>query len=200
MNQLSLKLCFVTLVFLLSVPMSVSAENSHGVSADDPRKIALFENLANAKNELEGRTAEGEIWELWFSQSPSASVRASLDAGLERRYAYDYEAAEAHFDSVIDNAPEYAEGYNQRAFIRFLRQNYEGAATDLEITLKLEPQHFGALSGMHHILMIQNRVKAAKTMLRQAVTVHPWLKERSALPKDMWPEAYRQLHDPGQEI
>jgi len=37
-------------------------------------------------------------------------------------------------------------------------------------------------------------------VLRQAVTIHPWIQERGALPKDMWPEAYKQLHEEGQEI
>ena len=62
------------------------------------------------------------------------------------------EAAEHHFDKVILSAPDYAEGYNQRAFIRFLREDYDNALADLEIVLELEPNHFGASSGLYHIL------------------------------------------------
>jgi len=131
---------------------------------------------------------------------PTSDVRALLDAGLERREAYDYEAAENRFDEVIASAPEYTEGYNQRAFIRFLRQNYSGAQVDLEAALELDPTHFGAMSGTYHVLMIQNRPKAALKMLQRAVAIHPWLKERRALPEAMWPESYRAIHQPKQEI
>jgi len=169
-------------------------------SASDADRSTLFAALSNAESEQEGRSAEGAIWQYWFDQSPTADVRASLDAGMERREAYDYEAAENHLDKVVASAPDYAEGYNQRAFVRFLRENYEGAQTDLETALELEPDHFGAMSGLFHILRIQNRSEAALGLLRQAVSIHPWLQERSSLPEDLWPESYRRIHKPDQEI
>lgn len=169
-------------------------------SADDVEKRALFSVLSNAQSEKEGRTAEGAIWLYWFDQSPTADVRASLDAGRERREAYDYEAAENHLDKVVESAPDYAEGYNQRAFVRFLRENYEDAQSDLEIALELEPDHFGAMSGLFHILRIKKRPEAALGLLRQAVDIHPWIQERSFLPEDMWPDNYRRIHKPDQGI
>jgi len=166
----------------------------------DQLKFQLLQNLASAKTESEGRKAESAVWEFWFSQSPTTDVRTSLDAGRERIQAYDYEAAENHLDRVVEAAPDYAEGYNQRAFARFLRENYSDSLSDLEKTLALEPHHFGAMSGMYHILRLQNRTDAAMGLLRRAVTIHPWIQERGALPKEMWPDAYRKLHEPGLEI
>jgi len=163
-------------------------------------KQKLFDALAGAKNAQVAQQAEAAIWEHWFNESPNQNVRASLDAGMERREAYDYEAAENHFDVVVKFAPDYAEGYNQRAFIRFLRENYEEAQADLEVVLSLEPDHFGAMSGLYHILQTQNRPKAALKMLRRAVAIHPWLNEHTLLPEAMWPDNYRKIHEPGQEI
>ena len=131
---------------------------------------------------------------------PNAEVRRLLDAGRERLQAYDFEAAENHLNEVVKAAPDYAEGYNQRAFARFLRENFSESLTDLEKALELEPDHFGAMAGMYQILRIQNRTPAAMEVLRRAVIIHPWIKERGALPKDMWPEAYQKLHEEGQEI
>lgn len=156
----------------------------------------LFQQLASAKNQQAGRQAESELWQFWMNQSPTAEVRTMLDAGMERREAYDFEAAEGHFDQVIEAAPAYAEGYNQRAFVRFLRQNYTGSLDDLEKTLEMKPDHFGALTGMYHILRLQNRHGAAFDMLQRAVVIHPWVQERGALPRDRWPESYKQIHDP----
>ncbi len=188
------------LAFASALAISIGVANASDTSTSDANKIALFANLANAKTEKEGKLAEEAIWQYWFDQSPTTDVRAILDAGIERREAYDFEAAEKHFDKVVELAPNYAEGYNQRAFARFLRENYENSKTDLETAIKLEPDHFGALSGLYHVLQIQNRQKAAINMLQKAVVIHPWLRERLALPKDLWPENYRKIHGPGQEI
>ena len=127
-------------------------------------------------------------------------MRESLDAGIERREAYDFEAAEQHFDKVIELAPEYAEGYNQRAFIRFLRENFGEAESDLETVLKLTPDHFGAMAGMYQVMLRQDRQNVALKMLQQAVEIHPWIKERFGLPKSMWSKKYRDLHEPRQDI
>ncbi len=200
MTRLLIKSGIAVLLVLIMSAQSLASTERYGVSYSDARKSGLFESLTNARDEKEGRAAEDAIWQFWFSQSPDAKVRALLDAGIERREAYDFEAAEKHFDDLIDMAPDYAEGFNQRAFIRFLRQNYVMAQADLEVALELEPAHFGAMSGLYHILLGQNRPKSALRMLQSAVEIHPWLKERTALPKAMWPDNYRALHSPGQEI
>lgn len=160
-------------------------------------EIAMFDNLASAGSESEGRKAESVLWEYWFTLAPTAGVRQLLDDGRSRREAYDYEAAENLFDQVVEQAPDYFEGYNQRAFARFLRENFSGALSDLEKTLELYPEHFGALSGMYHVLRIQGHLEPAMKMLQRAVTIHPWIQERGALPKPLWPESYQAIHEPG---
>lgn len=193
------KYLFSPFVLALGIVFS-GALHADKVSKLDQVKAELLNSLATATTEQEGRAAEGAMWQFWFSLSPTSDIRTSLDAGIERREAYDFEAAENHFDQVVNAAPDYAEGYNQRAFVRFLRENFTGAQVDLEIALELEPKHFGAMSGLHHILRIQNRHKAAMSLLQQAVSIHPWIQERGALPKGLWPESYRDIHDPDLEI
>ena len=185
---------------MLLLTFSLAAADSDDRAKLEADKRALFDALQSAESEQEGRSIEGAIWQFWFDQSPTEDVRASLDAGRERREAFDYEAAENHLDKVVESAPDYAEGYNQRAFVRFLRQKYDDAQTDLETALELEPEHFGAMSGLFHILRVQNRPEAALGLLQQAVEIHPWIQERSMLPEAMWPESYRKIHKPDQGI
>jgi len=199
MNNNRLEMRFISVV-IAALLLSFNLTATKVLAATDKDKAVLFERLASAKTELEGRLAEEAMWEFWFDQSPTPNIRQFLDAGMERRLAYDYEAAEKHLDQVVALAPDYVEGYNQRAFVRFLRQNYTEAQADLEIAIKLEPNHFGVLSGMYHVMMISNRPEVANNMLIQAVTIHPWIRERLALPKNLWPDSYRKLHDPEQEI
>lgn len=149
----------------------------------------LFAALKTARTESEGRAAENAIWQWWLDQAPTLDVRQAIDRGMERRESYDFEAAEAAFDIVVRDAPDYAEGWNQRAFARFLRDNDEGALSDLEKAVELEPKHFGAWSGMFHVLFRMGRTEVAYSALSRAVDIHPWLRERSMLPPD--PDANR---------
>ena len=151
----------------------------------------LFEALKTAKTEREGRLAENAIWNWWLDQAPTREVRAAIDHGMKRRESYDFEAAEAAFDEAIEKAPDYAEGWNQRAFARFLRDNIDGSLSDLEKAVELDPDHFAAWSGMYHVLMRMGRPEVAIAALSRAVTIHPWLKERGMLPPD--PDAKRPL-------
>ena len=194
-----LKNLYVFLAVVVALAVSTTAVSDNADKIQQVR-AELFKNLANAATQPDGRAAEHQVWQFWFSLSPTAEIRHSLDEGIERREVYDYEAAENHFNAVVMAAPEYSEGYNQRAFIRFLRENYVESQADLEKTLELEPDHFGAITGLYHILRIQNRHQAAMSMLQKAVTIHPWIQERGALPRDLWPDGYRDIHDPELKI
>jgi tetratricopeptide (TPR) repeat protein len=155
----------------------------------ESQRSKLFRALRTARTEPEGRRAEHAIWQWWLDQAPTSEIRAAIDHGMQRRSSYDFEAAEEAFDKVVELAPDYAEGWNQRAFARFLRDNDSGALSDLEQTLRLEPDHFGALSGMYHVLMRMGRAKGAVSALARAVDIHPWIQERGLLPPD--PDASR---------
>jgi len=175
----------VALVMMLVQSVSLATDDSivddRSALQSDERLLVLYDQLATAPTQLEGRLAEDAIWNYWFDQSPTTEARSLLDAAIERREAYDYEAAEEHLNKLIALAPDYSEGYNQRAFIRFLRENYEESKIDLEKTLSMDPQHFGALSGMYHVHSRLGDQERAFTFLAKAVTVHPWIK---ALPKN----------------
>ena len=177
-----------------------SSVNGAAMPEQGSIEAELLNRLGSASTEPDGRKAESHVWEFWFNESPGIEERKLLDQGRKRRESYDYAAAEKLFDELVEKAPDYAEGYNQRAFVRFLRENYDGALADLEVTLQMKPWHFGALSGMYHVLRLQNRHGAAFDLLQKAVEVHPWIQERGALPREMWPEKYRLIHEPGQEI
>lgn len=156
----------------------------------------LFERLRNARSEKEGRRAEDEIWRMWMAQAPTPGIGEAVAEAMRRREQYDWNRAREILDRVVTDAPDYAEGWNQRAFIRFLQQDLDGALEDVERTLALEPQHFAALSGQALILMQQGRIEPGQKVLRRAVEIHPWLKERSML----FPTPGQILPDEGKDI
>ncbi len=191
--------------FVISLFLVIAVQTaSPALGADEETlraaKTRLFDRLASASTEAEGRAVEFEIWEFWTAQAPDEKIGATLKRGMEKRREFDLPWAEDLMDEVVDAAPGYAEGWNQRAFIRFLRDRPDAALGDLEKAIELEPLHFGALSGMYHVLRLQNRHAAAMKVLQRAVAIHPWLKERGALPEDMWPENFRRIHQPGLKL
>lgn len=146
-----------------------------------PEQDALFDALKNAPNEQASEPIENEIWKSWLEAAPTPELQAKVEAAMQRRGVYDFQGARDLLDEVIEEAPDYAEGWNQRAFVLFLQGNYEASLEDIERTLELEPRHFGALSGRAMVFMTLGRVQLGQKALREAVKIHPFLKERNML-------------------
>ncbi|RUM96041.1 tetratricopeptide repeat protein [Pseudaminobacter arsenicus] len=174
----------VVVALPLSMPLlspSSAIEIMPAGQVDDTYQQRLFESLKNARTEVEGRAIENAIWEMWMAQAPTQDIARSVKDAMDARESYDYDRALALLDAAIAAAPDYAEVWNQRAFIRFLKEDFDGALIDIEKTLTLEPRHFAALSGRALVLMRQGRMELAQQALREAVAIHPWLKERSMI-------------------
>ena len=166
---------------LVLAAMAALAFAGTATASQKPDRAALFRRLRDAQTEREGRMAEDAIWRMWMAQGPTEAVREAVSEAMRRRESYDFDRALAILDGVVADAPAYAEGWSQRAFIRFLKDDFDGSLEDIERALALEPLHFAALAGKAMILMRQGRMELGQTALRQAVEIHPWLKERSML-------------------
>jgi len=166
--------CVVALVTLC---LSGGAFSANAAADQD----ALFEALKNAPNEEEASKIEDAIWHSWLDAAPSPEIRQKVDSAMRKRDAYDFQGAKDLLDGVVEAAPDYSEGWNQRAFILFLQGNYEASLGDIERALALEPRHFGALSGKAIIFMTLGRVQLGQQTLREALAIHPYLKERDML-------------------
>lgn len=135
----------------------------------------------NAEDELSARLIVNDMWALW-ADAPDTHAQGLLDEGMSRREAYDFEGALAALDALVNYCPNYAEGYNQRAFVNFLRQEYGAALPDLERAVALSPKHVAALTGQAMTLIALERNAEAALVLRRALEMNPWLVERSLLP------------------
>ncbi|SDU26745.1 tetratricopeptide repeat protein [Stappia sp. ES.058] len=142
---------------------------------------ALFAALKAAETEHAARLIEAEIWEAWVDTAPSDKINALTREAMRKRSQFDFEGARLILNDVVEKAPDYAEGWNQRAFVLFLQQKYDAALSDLDKALALEPRHFGAMSGKARILMGQGRVRLGQKVLREAVALYPFIRERHML-------------------
>lgn len=131
----------------------------------------LLAQLADAKA-ADPRALQREIAELW-SESGSDSMDLLLYRGREAIDAEEYDKALEHLTALVELAPDFAEAWNARATVNFLRDEYWDAVADIQRTLALEPRHYGALMGLASMLERTGDEKGALAVMREAVRVNP---------------------------
>ncbi|MDA7426364.1 tetratricopeptide repeat protein [Thalassococcus lentus] len=167
--------------FALCLTASTAFADGCPVAPDHtPALDKLFAELQVASGDMEARVISNQLWELWL-EAPDEPSQTMLDQGMRHRSSFDYIAAKERFDALVGYCPFYAEGYNQRAFVSFLREEFEQALPDLDRALELNPRHVGALSGKALTLFQMGRDLDGQIVLRQALELNPWLGERFLL-------------------
>ncbi len=144
------------------------------------RQSEIVSELGAAKTATEAQRLTQELWSLW-TDAPDDRAQQLLDEGMSRRATSDFLGARDVLDELVEYCPDYAEGYNQRAFASYLRQDYSAALYDLDRALEITPNHVAALSGKALTLMGLGRDEEAQDVLRAAVAMNPWLSERALL-------------------
>jgi tetratricopeptide (TPR) repeat protein len=158
------------LLFVLA-GFSLPAVDIARADQKDPRLNDLFAQLKSAGT-LQGRAIEQEIWTIWMT-SDNDEVNRLMIEGVQAMQTDDYKTALADFTRMIQIAPEFAEGWNKRATVLYLVQDYEGSRADVDKTLALEPRHFGALSGLGLIDVELDRDEEAITAWEKALDLNP---------------------------
>lgn len=155
----------------------VSAETCPAAPDHDAALAALLDKVQEAKTEMDARAISNRMWEFW-ADAPNEQAQAILDSGMQKRRSYDFLGAIDDLTRLIEYCPDYAEGYNQRAFVNFIRQDYEPALIDLERAIDLSPDHVAAISGKALTLLGLGRIDEARETLARALELNPWLSER----------------------
>ena len=119
-------------------------------------------------------TAEAMLWRTWC-RSGDSEVDRIFRFGVEAMQRGNLEEAESLFGRVIELAPNFAEGWNKRATVRFMRKNFAGSIADCQNTLARNPNHFGASSGQGLCHMSLGEYREAAVCFRRALEIHPHL-------------------------
>ncbi len=167
MNYLRVVILLGIVLFLSFPPISKLAAGQ-----DDSRLNALFSQLASSKNSGDAQAVENLIWKIWL-ENKNPPVERILNAGILAMNAGRLSMALQAFNEVVDMEPNFAEGWNKRATIYYLLQEYPASVKDIAETLRLEPRHFGALSGLGLINTTLGRHQAAVNAFEQALVIHP---------------------------
>jgi tetratricopeptide (TPR) repeat protein len=137
----------------------------------------MLAKLEVANNEPSARRIERAIWQLWLNPDDRV-VKKRMQIIMATRETGNYEETITLLNDLIAQYPNYSEGWNQRATIYYLMGNFDASVLDVAQTLKLEPRHFGALSGLAVMLWKQGNQDLARKSLSEAVLIHPFLSGR----------------------
>lgn len=145
-------------------------------SADqrDGRLDSLFERLQETTDPVDAAGLQQRIWQIWIESEDPASSQL-MRRGMSAMANGDHEVALEAFDSLVQQAPDFAEAWNKRATVYYLLGRLDESVQDIQQTLELEPRHFGALSGLSLIYAAVEQPEAAIRSLEAALEINPHL-------------------------
>lgn len=155
------------------------------INADKTRGLDfLFGALKAAPDEASARHVEGRIWALW-AQTPSDTAALLMTRAKAALDAKQVDLSVKLLSAVIKLKPDYVEGWNRRATLYYLQNDYTRALQDIEQVLAREPRHFGALAGLGMIMQELGDDKRALEAYRKALAVDPHLEKVPELVKNL---------------
>ena len=155
------------------------------VPADKTRGLDfLFGALKAAPDETSAKHVEARIWAIWL-QTPSDTVALLMTRAKTAMDAQNSDVALQLLDAVVKLHPDYVEGWNRRATLYYLKNDYARSIQDIEQVLAREPRHFGALAGLGMIMQDLGDDKRALDAFRRALAVNPHLDKVPELVKTL---------------
>ena len=156
----------IAVLILLAYSLASPADQN------DPALDGLFERLAVTTSDDEASNITREIWQRWTAND-DPDVSQLMQIGIRALNYSTYRKALQSFDRVIEIAPEFAEGWNKRATLYYHIKEYLRSMDDIKKTLRLEPRHFGAWSGLGLVSIAQENYAGALAAFKKALSINP---------------------------
>ena len=163
----ALRACLAALLGLM-LGVNAMAQNA----GSGPMLDTLFIKLRDATDPSAIRTLEAAIWEQWV-MVPDMSQRALMMQGIAEMQQQELKASIETFTRLIDVAPDLSEAWNKRATAHWLMGNFTASLADICETVKREPRHFGAYSGLGMIRAQMNEPGRAVAAFQLAKKYNP---------------------------
>ena len=160
------KILIVSISLLFSSKIALADQN-------DPRLNNLFKKLNETENQDEIRNLISDIWNIWY-EVDDPKVIEYFEKGIQAMNLRNYPLAIRFFNNLIEEDPNFAEGWNKRATVHFMMGNFDQSMQDIIKTLELEPRHFGALDGMGLIFIHQGQFQQAIDVYDKMLEIFPF--------------------------
>jgi len=137
-----LRSCLAALAGLM-LGANVLAQNAGSGTVLD----TLFAKLQTATDPVSIQALEAAIWEQWI-MVPDPKQRELMLRGMAEMQQRELKTSVETFTKLIEMAPDLSEAWNKRATAYWLMGNFKASLADICETVKREPRHFGAWSGL----------------------------------------------------
>jgi tetratricopeptide (TPR) repeat protein len=163
------------IIMFLATAMLALAYAPAIADQNDPKLDKLFAALQTSLSTAKAASLEREIWAIWTHYPDDQPINSQMDRAIKLMNAGRLDDAETMFSAIISREPAFAEAWNKRATVRFFRGDDIGSAGDILQVIKLEPRHFGALSGLGMIKVRAGDFQGALQAYRAAQRINPFL-------------------------
>ena len=137
-----LRACLAALLGLM-LGTNVLAQNGGSNTMLD----TLFAKLQTATDPMAIQSLEAAIWEQWVIV-PDGPQRELMMRGIAEMQQRQLKQSVETFSKLIEIAPDLSEAWNKRATAYWLLGNFPASLNDICETVRREPRHFGAYSGL----------------------------------------------------
>ena len=169
-NHLNMRVIFK--IFIVSISLLFASKIALA-DQNDPRLNNLFKKLNETENQDEIRDLISDIWNIWY-EVDDPKVIEYFEKGIQAMNLRNYPLAIRFFNNLIEEDPNFAEGWNKRATVHFMMGNFDQSMQDIIKTLELEPRHFGALDGMGLIFIHQGQFQQAIDVYDKMLEIFPF--------------------------
>ena len=152
-----------------------TSEDDDVSSANKREATTLDSLLADLKRQPDSAAAKRisqRVWRIW-ADSGSDTINLLMDRAGKSMTAKMNNVALDLLDQVVRLKPGYAEGWNRRATMHFQRRDFGRALADIEQTLKLDPRHYGAISGFAVIMEQLGHKDRALELWHRVLEIYP---------------------------
>lgn len=139
---------------------------------NDPKLPDYYDELRAAESHSDAVDIESRIWQTWLV-APDDKADRLLHAVVDAMEQRDLREALIASSILVENYPDYAEGWNKRATIYYLMGDFDSSVADIGETLRLEPRHFGAISGLGLIFRANGDLEASLNAFEQVLQISP---------------------------
>lgn len=133
---------------------------------------SLFAELKRERRDSQAKRISERIWAKW-RDSGSATANLLMQWADKAVAEQKNGLALDLLDQVVVLMPEFAEGWNRRATLNYAMGNHGKSMSDIARVLRLEPRHFGAISGMAAILAATGNDELELRAWEQVLDIYP---------------------------
>ncbi|MEM1369825.1 MAG: tetratricopeptide repeat protein [Cyanobacteria bacterium P01_H01_bin.15] len=117
--------------------------------------------------------ATQRLWELWFNQKGLVGLE-QLQRAERFVQSGEFAQAETLLTELVAELPDFAEAWNRRAVLYYVRKNFLKSAADCRQVVDLNRYHFGAWHGLGLCEANLGNYRAAIAAFREALNIQPF--------------------------